>query len=575
MKKRLLFTLALVLALALALSIVAFAEENVPTVTDELYLVQSLDSEAGVALTNQGKTNIITIDDLLCSTAETFTATTYFDSYADGSHIEITLAENIVIKSQGDVGILINNPVTVTVIFNEYTFAVYGGVRDNRRDMFVMNDANATLRLIGSYGKLADESNNIVVPTITNGEITSNNHNLDVYHNAKVCVWVYNGNVFIDNMRAFCGEEVVYCMDNEGDASVDNTFEFKNCVFDSNTEAIGLLGRASSKKIILADNCYIETLHCETVLSGSKVTNCVLGAGGINLDCYGIAGQLFEFENCVIPKTTTATGRTHLQFTDCTFEISTVSLGSDGGGKSYLYVITTPDCENAGTKTTYLNGNMSGQVDAEYSLNNPKLGHTKAGEPTALSYTNGFDANGFYSFDCSVCEKNYTESEGTAKPIFTAKGYSFKEDTTNGHGIAGGYTVNHTARAEYEKISGTKLEFGIIMFNVNSDQAKALNEKLFNNGKLTITEKALQIDATSTSYSIINFSIDGFKEASLGLELAISLYVTEIIGEGEGATYETSFVQSSEKTSGVYTNGGTSLTTVTYYSVSGTSPEEQ
>ncbi len=196
-----------------------------------------------------------------------------------------------------------------------------------------------------------------------------------------------------------------------------------------------------------------------------------------------------------------------------------------------------------------------------------------------IEYENGFTKEGVYCKDCTNegCT-SFDIVDEVVKAIFTAKGYSYKLDTTNGHGIAGGYQVNHDALKKYQDVTGKIVEFGVVMFNVNSEQAQASTE-LFQNGVLTITQNAIQVSATSTVYSTITFKINGFIGNALDLELAIALYVNDIeIGENETKTYTTTFVQSvvtednKTATSGTYDKGGVNLSTVTCYSVSGTTP---
>ena len=209
-----------------------------------------------------------------------------------------------------------------------------------------------------------------------------------------------------------------------------------------------------------------------------------------------------------------------------------------------------------------------------------KLADKHTGTFVSIAYPQGFNAKGERTVECTNdnCLAGDTKTESS--PIFVAIGYSYKLDTTRGHGIAGGYEVNHKALKKYQDFTGNTVEFGVVMFNVNSDQAKA-SEKLFENGVITITQNAIQIKSTATAYSTISFRINGFAEKALDLELAIALYVNEIVTDGESKTYTTTFVQSEygEEDKSVinsyYTKGGVNLSTVTCYSVTGLTPPSE
>ena len=594
MKRKIIITLALALFIVLALCVTAFAEENVPEVTHEYYIVQSLDSEIVQDLISQGISadSIITLDTHFTTTNG---GTSFFDSddFPEGSHIQYTFAESVYASVADYQGVLLNKKITVTVIYNGFTHYISDSTREN---VFVLRHPDAKLRLIGSNGMQDKNDTSYINATISNGKITNDKTsdaeqktNLDFRH-GKVYAWVFDGDVYCENIRSFTGEEAVYTCDGT-DKSADE-YEFVNCVLNGYKNVIALEGK-NYRKIIKIDGGYYSKMLCYTISNGSYIKNAIVGS--YTMDCWEDINQVLVLQNTKIDAISTATGRTDFLMIDCEFSISNVTgFGSDTGGKTVFVLVTSADCENAPQVDVYV-GSATAKYTYDYYVANvtslegksdskaidveveEAKGHTKAGKATALEYTDGFNAKGYYCYDCSVCEKNY--SEQTAKPIFTAKGYSYKLDTTNGHGIAGGYEVNHTALNEYQEFTGKVVEFGVVMFNVNSEQAQ-VSEKLFENGLITLTQNAIQVSATSSIYSTITFKINGFKGEALNYELAIALYVNEItLGEGDAKSYSTTFVQSEvteddrNATSGTYEKGGVNLSTVTCYSVSGTAPQ--
>ena len=208
----------------------------------------------------------------------------------------------------------------------------------------------------------------------------------------------------------------------------------------------------------------------------------------------------------------------------------------------------------------------------EFNFANPNV--------VGVSYDN-FDENGVKKIKCIRCDE--IDTSVPADPIITPVGYSVKEDTTNGFGIAGGYRINDVALDYYKGFlkDGDEVSFGVLMFNATYYANEAI-ENLFVNGELQITEKAFQVKIEDNSYTTINFMISGFNDKSFATELAIAMYATEITTEAGQKTYETKFVQTTTNAAtgnsvvvDTFTKGGVSLATINYYSVSGTTPEVQ
>ena len=509
--------------------------QNVPPVTGSYYLVQSMDSDAALALKAEGKTNIVTIADITSTNITTMGK--FFDNVKDGDHIELVLAENIYAKNNTEgVGIIVVKPITLTIKYNGFIHAV----NDNSKatGIYVKNQS-ATLRLIGS--KAMDEngviSSEFIAPTFTsNGFATVGN--LDVYH-GKDYAWIDDGTFYMENLRGYSGQEVVFTRDSSN-KTVYDVCELVNCAFDSAGTCVGLEGKENAKKIIKIDGCYFKNgLTVQTVMTGSYIKNTKIEGVGFTLDCWSIAGQLLELENCTINKVTTYTGRTHLQFTDCKFSISNVSLGSDGGGKSYLYVITSPTCEAAGTKITYRNGNMAGEEDASYPAQHPPYHIADELNAIAISYEN-YLSKGIYTAPCERCGKVITEEKGTVSELFVFLGYSTPEDGS--YGIVASYTVNKNAVSKYEQLSGKTLSYGLV-----AGVKSSLGDKnpLDENGDEIILEDSVVIKAPVSKNSIgYDFVIKDMAESQLSLELVVATYVVVTEGEDVSVVY----LQETQKT---------------------------
>lgn len=551
MKRILMLLIAIALTICALTATISAEESNAEPI--KYHLVQSLDSEAALKLIEAGEENIVAIDSLIGSTASGATSP-FLGTFPDGSHIELVLAENIITSTSDNTGILINTAITVTVRYNGFTHFVSNSGRLNN---FTLRHAGAKLCLYGTHG--LDENGSTFsidsegkvtstfkTPSVSNGVLTGES-NVDIRH-GKVYVWVFDGDVYAENMRTVTGEEFVYSEndDSSADTAVDNTYEFVNCASNSNSVAVGLQGKDNAKKTILTTNCYFSRFQGYTVLSGSMCTDTYFGK--VEMDCWGITNQLWEFENCIIGQIATSSGRTYLQLTDCTFDLSKISLGSDGAGKSYMYVITSADCENASSKLVYLNGNMTGYADETY-VPTPALGHSTT-EPsdndcttislcdrckstlpaldsehkyiiTAITYES-YASKGVIVRNCSACA-SAEEKTSEAEEIIVALGYS-----TNGtDGIAGGYSINIEALEAYNEINPTKkLTFGVVMMNPYYLKDK---DTFFTSSKVVnfddLSKGAIQISMTTTSYSTLGFSIEGFEGYLAELELVISAYI--------------------------------------------------
>ena len=142
-------------------------------------------------------------------------------------------------------------------------------------------------------------------------------------------------------------------------------------------------------------------------------------------------------------------------------------------------------------------------------------------EVVSISYTN-YSENGVKVLKCNTCGLEKA-TETIATPIFTCLGYSTNDDNS---GIATGFSINQDALSEYERTSGKKLTFGIVVFN-----PKYLNfDTVFTaDGKINATKGALQVEF-DLEYAHCMLCVSGMSldnAAHTALELAFAGYAYE------------------------------------------------
>ncbi len=525
--KKLIFIISLIAIMALMC--IAVGAKEIAPVKDTYYVVQSSNSEAAVNIQAEGK-NIVVIDDLMTTNGTDMGI--FFNEVADNDHIELIFAENIhTYRNAENRGILINRPITVTIRYNGYVHAVED--RCAKTGIYVKH-VNAYLRCFGTKalneGEIPTE---FVKPTFANDKLVTTG-NVDAYH-GKVYVWVDDGFVYMENMRTYSGEEGLFSRDGS-DGSVYENYKLLNCALGSDTTALGLIGRGGSKKIIEIDNCYIRgKFEACTVMTGSYVKNTVV-TGDFFMDCWEISGQLFEFEDCtIVGSIKTESGRTHLKFTNCTFDPSKLALGSDGGGACSLQAITTATCEKAGSKIVYGANDKVGTVDTVYASENPALGH----KTECDIYYDSYLENGRYG-TCINCGMIMADESINTSPLFIFMGYSTPEDGS--YGIVASFIVNVKAIEQYESKTGKTLSYGIVA------GAKTLlgeNNPLDKDGNATVLETGSVVKADiSREYASYDFVLTGMKESQLNVELVIATYVEVTENEEKSIVY----LQSEQKT---------------------------
>ena len=160
---------------------------------------------------------------------------------------------------------------------------------------------------------------------------------------------------------------------------------------------------------------------------------------------------------------------------------------------------------------------MCAGCKTRYTCNDP----THDLEVVSISYTN-FSENGVKVLKCNTCGLEKA-TEVIAAPIFTCLGYSTNDDNS---GIATGFSVNHDNLSEYERISGKKITFGVVVFNpkyLNSDTVFTAD------GKINASKGALQVEL-DLAYAHCKLCVSGMSldnEEHTSLELVFAGYAYE------------------------------------------------
>ena len=157
-----------------------------------------------------------------------------------------------------------------------------------------------------------------------------------------------------------------------------------------------------------------------------------------------------------------------------------------------------------------------------------ELGQDAHNVSTQLRYDDGFENAGKKIDGCSKCNKGTVEE---TPALFTCLGYSAPENGDAGISIR--YTVNATAIAEYEKVTGIKLSYGMF---ATTKQAIG-NSDIFDTNGNTVNG-AISLDVTKSGFAFIALKMVGFETAeSKKAEFAIGAYVVTTKDEQKSYSY--------------------------------------
>ena len=522
MKKFTFFLCALaILSCIFAISI--FADE---AVTDTFYVVSSQDSEVAVDLKAQGK-DVVVLSEIYASTSEV-KAGDWIAGFESGAHIELIFAENIIESVGTYVGILLDKAITLTVRYNGFAHLQTNIV--NKENTFVLKHSGAKINLIGT-SEIYDENGEVIMDFTYDANNLSKNK-VQIRH-SKVYCWIYDGDAYVENIRAVTGQELVFTQDDNAstDATVNNTYEFVDCALSSGSTAIGLEGRGNARKYVKISGGYYSKVTAQTVLSGSYIENCTIGS--YTMDCWDITNQMITFENVTIGGAiTTYTGRTHLTFIDCKIDPAKLSLGSDGGGACYALVYTSPSCEGDGVLNVYRQGKGATPVNddsryadvvTEYYANpqNKALGHN-------FEWKHNYDGEKYLSglnaaYGCMRCD--LVEQQVFIGALFNTLGFSVPQ--FGGElSITVGYAINKNAVAEYESLTGNKISFGcaIAVKDCIGEGVAPLDE----NGDAIVLSRGRVVvaDATNEPNSYMDVKIN-LTSDHVDTQLLITGYIAE------------------------------------------------
>ncbi|MBQ8145535.1 MAG: hypothetical protein IJ039_02015 [Clostridia bacterium] len=543
MKKRVLLILSIIAILCCFFAITASAQKEITGVTHTYYVVTSQTSNKALELQGEGKETIV-LSEVYASTVSS-TEADWIAQFEEGAHIELIFAESIVESVSDKVGILLNKAITVTVRYNGYCHLITN--TQNRENVFVLRHSGAQINFIGSTN-IYDE-NGDVIKNFTYDPNDLSKNTVQIRH-GKVYCWVFDGSVYAENISSLTGEELVYTIDDDSSADTPtvNTYEFVDCSIKSSSVGLGLIGKDSTKKIVIVRRGYCNSIQGYTICNGTLFENCEIDK--FQMDCWGISNQMAEFINCKIGTIVLSSGRTHLKLIDCTVEEENISQSGDGGGDSFILVYTSPSCEAPGNcKILRSTGKGTAQdlyvdvADAYNAENSAALGHNAAWN---LSF-NGIKylSTCLATKSCTRCD--LTENSIEIGAIIVPKGYSCFEDPEKPY-VCMGFDINLKAIAQYEEITGGKINIGAVV---------AIKEKI-GQGVCPLDENGNAI--TLSSGNVIKVDITEFACAALDVKVTLGeghldtdILMSGYIIEEDGEKIDISYIQ--EDKSSLVENG--------------------
>ena len=286
------------------------------------------------------------------------------------------------------------------------------------------------------------------------------------------------------------------------------------------------------------------------------VKGLVFGENLMTVGNQSLCNRKSEF-TCVCGNTHT---RADLEFVEFYGDVSKISISAIGNDKGVFYFANgsgNPRSEYANLKCVILHANdvTEGSTIGDFNQNiafNSAQGDfpVKSAHDTesSITYTD-YSSEGTKASTCKDCHK----SERTTIPaIFTAVGYSVKENDSLG--IISGYTINVTALREYETANG-KLTFGIIMANSNFGEATEFMSKNTEGKYVLNNTYGIQLEVRNRDFAKINATVDQFTKDEASLNLIMALYVVDENG--------VSYVQKDGDYAGTVKKGETTLDVVT------------
>ncbi len=141
-------------------------------------------------------------------------------------------------------------------------------------------------------------------------------------------------------------------------------------------------------------------------------------------------------------------------------------------------------------------------------------------ESISIAYENGYDREGVKIITCTNMGCGHEESV-KAEALFVCQGYSTPEDGR--YCIAIGYSVNIKAIEEYQRVTGSTLNYGIFAVAFNN-----IGNNDIVNADGSHFEKAIAAEVSSINVAAFELRINGFEtENHKNAELTLGAYVIE------------------------------------------------
>ena len=177
----------------------------------------------------------------------------------------------------------------------------------------------------------------------------------------------------------------------------------------------------------------------------------------------------------------TYTGKHNINLINCKYLEITGKLGSDKGGKAYVFVTIEPTCNENGEKTTYSGMTITSSTPENLSA----LGHSWISSEK-ISYPDGYLKAGYYEYACERCSETQLSDKET-EALFVNLGYSTNDLNT---AVVLGTSINNKAIEAFEAGSGIKLDFGVMVGNENFQITVGENGYEISNGsKMSIPQR--------------------------------------------------------------------------------------
>lgn len=177
----------------------------------------------------------------------------------------------------------------------------------------------------------------------------------------------------------------------------------------------------------------------------------------------------------------------------------------------------TPICMLLGSvKYTCLDCGTEKIVETGYDLNAHNLDTENGAIIADIIYANGFLSNGTQIICCGNCHENI-EGE-IAQPIFKCLGYTYS--LTGSGAIMQSFVVNNSALEAYQRVTGEKIGYGLVVAVKNVANRTDLVDK----DEQATGEKIAVASFTGKKYDIFEMKVNGISESYKNTEIYLCAY---------------------------------------------------